>query len=698
MVRHLLTLSLLIVFTVAAWAQIPGPQYTQYQYKDTTSLNENGTIPVKTKHEHQTKFQPKIYLGFGNFNFSGDISDTRNTGVISRPGFKVGLTTNLNDFFDATVFMQEGTLRVDGTTVADQPSNFLSKVNTIGINFDYNFKNIFKNSRLRPYVSFGLSYLNFDSKGSNDATTDVYEIDLLTQYNLQTGEKYSQKGIEIPLSLGLNFNVNDRLNLKFESSIHLTNTDFIDNVEIDGNDSYVVTSASINYDLFCYECEEEIPLNTYEDNSVNFDIIDNEDTDYDGVKDINDFCPETPRGVKVDNKGCAIDTDFDGVPDYKDKEANTPKGAVVNSNGVQLTNEMGEILFLKYQNSTSRQEAVEYIKDNYPTDRFVKISKDLINSVGDTLKIDLYKPKIYQDIINQQKEYINEVTTSTQFDVGSDIVYKIQILKSKMQLEAGEINKLMSIVDIKSTKENDDVIYFSGEYDDLLVARQKQNQLIISGYPNSVVIEDKQGDLRLVSNDEINREQNLRNSAKLKDLPPLESIVFRVQLGMFKEVDLDFWDVEDLIVFEGKNGFKHLFSGGFSSYEKALEHRNELYIYENAKVIALKSGQIVDAEEYMDYGLESNAPPVFGDVIYKVQLGVFGLNDKSKITEYSEIDNIEKENMENGLIRFSIGTFTNIQAAMFKMNEMKAKGYSDSYVIAFYNNEEISIKKAQELK
>jgi hypothetical protein len=490
------------------------------------------------------------------------------------------------------------------------------------------------------------------------------------------------------------------LNLKFGTSLRLTNTDYIDNVESDGNDSYVVTSASLTYDLFCYECAEEYIPPIYDDYPVNFDVLDNEDSDYDGIKDVDDFCPETPKGIKVDKLGCAIDTDYDGIADYLDQELNTPKGAVVNSKGIQLTNKMGEMLYLKYQNSSSRSDAVDYINENYPTEKFVKISKDIINAFGDTLQIEIYKPKVFQDIYKQQQEYVQNITNSTYIDLSSKTIYKIQIAKNNKSLDAGEINKLMSIIDIKSTKDNNDVIYFSGEYEDLLVARQKQNQLIISGYPNSLVIEDKQGDLRVVSNEEMIREQNLRNSVKLKDLPPLEQIVFRVQLGMFKEVDLDFWDLEDLIVFEGKNNFKHLFSGGFSSYEKALEHRNELYFmsYENAKVIALKNGELVEAEEYMDYGSEKNSPAIYGDVIYKVQLGVFGQNDRASIQEYSQIENVEKEVLENGLLRFSTGTYTNIQAAMIKMNDMKAKGYNDSYVIAFYNNEQISIKKAQELK
>jgi OOP family OmpA-OmpF porin len=57
------------------------------------------------------------------------------------------------------------------------------------------------------------------------------------------------------------------------------------------------------------------------------------DTDGDGVPDSRDQCPGTPKGVKVDSKGCPLDTDGDGVYDYEDQCAGTPKGAKVDERG-----------------------------------------------------------------------------------------------------------------------------------------------------------------------------------------------------------------------------------------------------------------------------------------------------------------------------------------------------------------------------
>jgi outer membrane protein OmpA-like peptidoglycan-associated protein/opacity protein-like surface antigen len=60
------------------------------------------------------------------------------------------------------------------------------------------------------------------------------------------------------------------------------------------------------------------------------------DTDRDGVEDALDECPDTPRGVKVDARGCPLDSDGDGVPDYLDRCPDTPTGAKVDAQGCPL--------------------------------------------------------------------------------------------------------------------------------------------------------------------------------------------------------------------------------------------------------------------------------------------------------------------------------------------------------------------------
>lgn len=57
------------------------------------------------------------------------------------------------------------------------------------------------------------------------------------------------------------------------------------------------------------------------------------DSDGDGITDDRDKCQNTPRGARVDKRGCPLDADGDGVADGLDKCPDTPKGAKVNADG-----------------------------------------------------------------------------------------------------------------------------------------------------------------------------------------------------------------------------------------------------------------------------------------------------------------------------------------------------------------------------
>jgi outer membrane protein OmpA-like peptidoglycan-associated protein len=57
------------------------------------------------------------------------------------------------------------------------------------------------------------------------------------------------------------------------------------------------------------------------------------DADGDGVADANDRCPGTPAGTTVDAAGCPLDSDADGVLDTADKCPNTAAGEAVDAVG-----------------------------------------------------------------------------------------------------------------------------------------------------------------------------------------------------------------------------------------------------------------------------------------------------------------------------------------------------------------------------
>ncbi len=68
------------------------------------------------------------------------------------------------------------------------------------------------------------------------------------------------------------------------------------------------------------------------------------DLDEDGILEGLDKCADTPRGWPVDEKGCPLDSDGDAVPDGSDECTETPAGAIVDRKGCPLDSDGDQIL------------------------------------------------------------------------------------------------------------------------------------------------------------------------------------------------------------------------------------------------------------------------------------------------------------------------------------------------------------------
>lgn len=118
------------------------------------------------------------------------------------------------------------------------------------------------------------------------------------------------------------------------------------------------------------------------------------DADGDGVPDHLDKCPNTPKGVKVDAKGCPVDTDGDGVADYLDK-CPTVKGPASN-NGcpVEVKAEYYEkVVYFRFNSSRVDRKAIETL--NEVVDKMKELPAVNANISGHT-------DNIGSDAINQR--------------------------------------------------------------------------------------------------------------------------------------------------------------------------------------------------------------------------------------------------------------------------------------------------------
>lgn len=329
-------------------------------------------------------YKPVVGFGVGMFTFLGDVKNTNNSFLHGNPAFKV----NVSGFIDGPRYFKYngyGIVQIGSALTVNQYSysnpeknwNFQTDILLMGTNVQYDFGHFLnKNNTIKPFISVGAEVLKFSSqtdlsradigvetkynywadgtirdipqnieRPSNIIKRDyIYETDLRSADPNQLGVQYSQNVVAIPLEIGLDFMLGNRVNVKLATSYHLTFTDYIDGVTSDtkskilkgdaGSDKLLYTYTSVHFDLF--SDPKTLLINKLFAELEDFDYALMGDEDNDWVLDANDNCLGTPKGIDVDSLGCPFDDDKDGVPNFKDKDLNTPQGAIVDVSGIEI--------------------------------------------------------------------------------------------------------------------------------------------------------------------------------------------------------------------------------------------------------------------------------------------------------------------------------------------------------------------------
>jgi len=296
----------------------------------------------------------------GGLKFLGDVGQKNNSNFISdmRLGYNLGIEYRIGKVLGVGIDGMYGHL---AGTDNDKTShlNFQTQVMGGAVNLFAFFDKLGdKEKDVSPYISAGFGYLMFDPHGdlrdksgtkynywsdgsirnlSESTQNDPLSMVIKRDYTYETQLKdsavnYARNTFYIPLGIGAKFKMGFRASLRVGVTYNLCMSDYIDNRKKGGNDSWASANVGINVHF------GKKPKDGY--SNVNFNDIDNSDLDGDGVKDIDDRCQGTPKGLKVDGKGCPEDKDNDGVFDYMDKEVNSKKGAKVDPNGVTIDEDL----------------------------------------------------------------------------------------------------------------------------------------------------------------------------------------------------------------------------------------------------------------------------------------------------------------------------------------------------------------------
>jgi len=295
----------------------------------------------------------------GGLKFLGDVGKKNNANFFSdmRLGYTLGIEYRIGKILGIGIDGMYGKL---AGTDNDKSShlNFQSTIMGGGLNLFAFFDKIGeKEKEVSPYIHAGFGYLMFNPYGDlrdkngaaynywsdgsirnlvESSANDPLSVNLKRDYKYETQLKdsvanYARNTFYIPLGIGAKFNMGFRTSLRIGVAYNLCLSDYIDNYKNGGNDSWASANVGLNIHF------GKKPKDAY--SNVDFKAVDNSDADGDGVKDLDDQCFGTPKGVKVDSKGCPEDKDEDGVFDYMDKELTTKKGARVDGNGVTIDEE-----------------------------------------------------------------------------------------------------------------------------------------------------------------------------------------------------------------------------------------------------------------------------------------------------------------------------------------------------------------------
>ena len=354
------------------------------------STSNKSTQPSMQK--AKSTFLPVLSFAQGLMNFNGDVGYNRfNQPFTARSGFQIEIQPQTAGRLSFALFLLSGRMLGDEKTVS-RTANFKSTIVSEGVMLRYDFINSKNDDQvLVPFLTAGFEYMFFrsttDLKDANgktyhywddgsirdiaqdDPNSDqavllhrdyTYETDI-RDANMDGFGKYSTNTFGIPIGAGVRFQMTPRISMHFSSVCHLTGSDMIDGISEDGkgsrkgndkNDRFIFSSVSLRFAL---SSPKESERSTQITNLVY------EDTDGDGITDLDDDSSGTPRNNPVTSDGKPYDLDNDGIPDYRDQEPKTSANVVVNENGVTITEAMIEEKFRK-DSLAALPAVIEYLK------------------------------------------------------------------------------------------------------------------------------------------------------------------------------------------------------------------------------------------------------------------------------------------------------------------------------------------------
>lgn len=676
-------------------------------------------------------FKPTIGIGTGMFSYFGDLYDKNLVNFqVSRIGFDLSIHQPLTPWLNIGFYTLFGKLGANERLIT-RNVNFESQIRVGGVHFEYNFGNFFHTKRnILPWISVGFESFEFLSKtdlfdatgnryhywsdGSirNMAEDDpfagqssflqrdyTYETDVRNQNSNDFG-RYSERSFAVPVGAGFTMLISERWTVNLGTTFHFSFTDYVDGVTSEStgdrqgnakNDHYVMTSLGLRYNLNGKDEEEIDSLPT---NDSLYLAFNDDDYDEDGIFDLSDSCALTPKGISVDLHGCPLDDDIDNTADYRDKELESSRSFVTDENGIALTDSIILKRWNLYNDSTGEYHAINEV---------VRTQQNLAGSGAAARNVYMVSLGTFNGTIsNDQMMRFLSVP-----DIGTHILY------------------------------DSSTAYTAGRFYDLVEAEKRRKALEAQGFTTPTIVY-KTADGKLVevkglvnngnngnnanngnnngnNSNNVNNNNNGNNGNAVVPIPNDTGLVFRVQVGAFaKPVSkYSFTDVPNLLVLKTEDGLYKYVSGSYRNFQEASDARAQLLVkgYSGAFIVAYKKGKRIALEDagaiYVKQEktiVDTVKTPVIvtpenkTNVEFKIQLGVF--KNEPPTEQKAKLDKVvglQKTLTKAGLMRYTVGNTPDYKAITALRDKMRAEGFPDCFIIAFFNGEQISVNEAIEL-
>lgn len=477
-----------------------------------------------------------ISIGGGAARFLGDVQDASKKATIhvigNRTAFDFAFGIDLNRSFKANFNAIYGRLSGNENTF-ESHRNFDAQMVQAGLNVEYNFGGLYKDKLpvLNPFLIGGVYYshylniatdlfaadgteYNYWSDGrirdiAEDATNADDAVNISRDFTYETFlAKRSIHTGSVSGGLGLDLHIARPFTVRFMSRYFHSFSDAIDGVDdgsiAEAKDGLFFTTLSLMVHPMAFLPEDKRPDSKYK-HLIDFEKMDKEDSDADGIYDLSDLCAGTPKNVKVDKQGCPLDDDNDGIPNYRDKSPNSPSDQLVDQKGVpvnyklvaQRWSESDDVYGIswdkKYDNPRFRKDEgytvnVDVVskKEEGQTNpkilRIPELRKEVINDSIIVYRLGVYEK--YETVERKRKELASEgiysayaVPENVSIEA-ADNLSEIEVQDEEKVINSYGIRESIDVIKAGEALDNPQLDYIISRFDRYLFDRVPEEALV----------------------------------------------------------------------------------------------------------------------------------------------------------------------------------------------------------------------------